>query len=150
MLSSPTPFRLEPGRLASQLEQFNSRKEIEWFGFLGAFEAPGYAVVSIARLDPGMLGGGGAAAINGGVIAAGFDGAFVLAGLGQYESRVVVTIELSVKFLNLAIASKPLQWRAHVVRSSKRFAFAEGALVERDDANQRALAIAMAMVAPAG
>ena len=150
MPSLPTPFRLAPDRLASQLKQFNARKEIEWFGFQGAFEAPGYAVVSIARLDPGMLGGGGTAALNGGVIAAGFDGAFVLAGLGQYEASVVVTLELSVKFLDLAIASKPLEWRAHVVRSSKRFAFAEAALVDRADAQQRAVAIASAMVAPAG
>ena len=147
-VSTPKPFRLAPDRLASQLAQFNGRAEIAWFGFLGAFEAPGHAVLSIARPDPGLLGGGGQAALNGGVIAAGFDGAFVLAGLGHYESEVVVTLELSVKFLDLAIASRPLAWRAHVVRSSKRFAFVEGALADASD-GRHPLAIASAMVAPA-
>ena len=149
MLSSPTPFRLGPDRLESQSRQFNARKEIEWFGFRGSFEAPGDAVLSIACPDPGMLGGGGTAALNGGVIAAGFDGVFVLAGLSQYETEVVVTLELSVKFVNLAIASRPLEWRAHVVRSSKRFAFVEGALVDRANRHESPVALASAMVAPA-
>jgi acyl-coenzyme A thioesterase PaaI-like protein len=149
MTSSPIPFRLAPERLASQLAQFNARKEIAWFGFLGAFEAPGRAVLSIARPDPGMLGGGGQPALNGGVIAAGFDGAFVLAGLGQYETEVVVTLELSVKFLDLATASRPLAWRAHVVRSSRRFAFVEGTLSDRSDSQRSPVAIASALVAPA-
>lgn len=149
MSSPPLPFRVTSQKLGIQLQQFNSRREIEWFGFQGEFETPGCAVVSIARPDPGMLGGGGTAAINGGVIAAGFDGAFVLAGLGQYDTSVVVTLELSVKFLDLALASRPLVWRAHVVRSSKRFAFAQAELVDRSNAGARPVAIATAMVAPA-
>jgi len=149
MQGPAVPFRLDANRRAQQLEQFNARAEILWFGFRGAFETPGSAVVTFARIDAGLQGGGGTAAINGGVIAAGFDAAFVLAGLGHYDTEVVVTLELSVKFLSLALASKPLAFRAQVVRSARNFGFAEGALVQSDVPDAPPFAIASAMVAPA-
>jgi acyl-coenzyme A thioesterase PaaI-like protein len=52
----------------------------------------------------GLQGGGGTGAINGGVIAAGFDAVAVLTGLGHYETDTVVTVDLSVQFLALAEA----------------------------------------------
>lgn len=149
MPSRALPFRLASDRLADQLRQFNSRSEIEWFGFHGEFEAPAFATLTISRPDPGLLGGGGTAAVNGGVIAAGFDGAFVLAGLGHYETKVVVTLELSVKFLDLAIDPASLAWRATVIRSSKRFAFVEAELIARSAHGARPVSIASGMVAPA-
>ena len=132
MQSPSIAFRLAPFRLKEQLSQFNSRKEVDWFGFRGDFKDPGVAVISFTKLDAGLQGGGGTAAINGGVIAAGFDAAFVLAGLGHYESQVVVTLELSVKFLSLALVSNALSFQAHVVRSARNFAFAEGFLTRAD------------------
>jgi acyl-coenzyme A thioesterase PaaI-like protein len=140
---------LSAERLAAQLQQFNAREEIAWFGFAGAYEAPGQAVISFARLAQGALGGGGTSAVNGGVIAAGFDAAFVLAGLGQYETPVVVTLELSVRYLSLALMSRPLAFHARVVRSSKRFSFVEGYLSAHGDALAPHLATASGMVAPA-
>ena len=102
-MHSPTiPFRLVSTQREEQLAQFNARKEIAWFGFRGAFEEPGLAIINFTKIESGLQGGGGTSAINGGVIAAGFDAAFVLAGLGHYDSKVVVTLELSVKFLSLA------------------------------------------------
>ncbi|MGE3346376.1 MAG: PaaI family thioesterase [Ramlibacter sp.] len=141
-------FRLSPERRAEQLLQFNARKEVLWFGFKGAFEEPGIAVVTLSGLAPGLLGGGGTAALNGGVISAGFDAAFVLAGLGHYDSEVVVTLELSVKFLSLASASDSLAFRAHVVRPARNFSFAEGVLVDTAHPTATGLALATAMVAP--
>lgn len=149
MQSQTIPFRLPPSRREEQLKQFNARKEIHWFGFSGAFIEPGSAIVRFTKFDAGLQGGGGTAAINGGVIAAGFDAAFVLAGLGHYDSEVVVTLELSVKFLSLALVSESLAVQAHVVRSAKNFCFAEGFLSHGGGHPSQHLAIATAMVAPA-
>lgn len=149
MQSHIIPFRLPGSRREEQLSQFNARKEIEWFGFEGSFKEPGVAVIAFTRLEAGLLGGGGTAAINGGVISAGFDAAFVLAGLGHYDSQVVVTLELSVKFLSLALVSDALAFQAHVVRSAKHFSFAEGILSHGGEGAGKPLAIATAMVAPA-
>lgn len=143
------PFRLESDTLDVQLVQFNARQEIRWFGLQGLFQPPGEAMVYFKDARSGILGGGGTDAVNGGVIAAGFDGAFVLAGLGHYETNTVVTLELSIKFLDLAKNPQSLAWCAHIVRTSKRFAFAEAKLIDRSDFNIRPMAIASAMVAPA-
>lgn len=149
-MQSPTiPFRLGSTRLAEQLTQFNARREVNWFGFKGAFTDPGSAIITFTNFEAGLQGGGGTAAINGGVIAAGFDAAFVLVGLGHYDSEVVVTLELSVKFLSLALVSESLAFQAHVVRSSRRFCFAEGFLSQADSPDNSHMAIATAMVAPA-
>ena len=79
-MQSPTiPFRLVSTQREEQLAQFNARKEIAWFGFRGAFKEPGLAIINFTKIESGLQGGGGTSAINGGVIAAGFDAAFVLA-----------------------------------------------------------------------
>lgn len=148
-MDTPTiPFRLPPARQAQRLEEFNERREIQWFGFKGAFEAPGTAVVTFRDFNEGVLGGGGTAAINGGVISAGFDAAFVLAGLGQYDVDVVVTLELSVQFLSLAKASNTLAFQAEVIRSSKNFCFRRAVLYDRSDERSPHYAAATGMVAP--
>ena len=92
-----------------------------------------------------MLGGGGTAATNGGVIAAGFDAVLVLASLGHYETDIVVTLDLSVQFLALARPSATLIFRAGVTRSARHFAFVQAELLDGD----RTLAMAKGMVAPA-
>jgi len=148
MRSQTVPFRLGTEARTGQLLQFNARKEVIWFGFQGSFREPGTTIIRFAKLAAGQQGGGGTNAINGGVIAAGFDAAFVLAGLGHYESEVVVTLELSVKFLSLALASESLAFQAHVIRSAKNFSFAEGFLSNAEDPSASHLAIATAMVAP--
>ncbi len=118
-------------------------------GLGGAFEEPGLAIINFTKIESGLQGGGGTSAINGGVIAAGFDAAFVLAGLGHYDSKVVVTLELSVKFLSLALVNESLAFQAHVVRSAKNFSFAEGFLSQAGTVPAPHLAIVTAMVAPA-
>lgn len=141
------PFRLGAGALARRVHAFNDRAEVRWFGLRGTLAMPGWAEVGFERLEAGALGGGGVAAVNGGMIAAGSDAAFVLAGLGHYESDVVVTLELSVQFLSLAHAGQPLVFRAGVTRSSRDFAFAQGVLLAQGGSGA-ALATASAMVAP--
>lgn len=149
-MTSPTvPFRLSATHLSTQLEAFNARHEVRWFGFEGSFAPPGRAVIRLSRLDDGLRGGGGTDALNGGVISAGFDAAFVLAGLGHYEADVVVTLELSVRFLSLATARASLAFQGHVVRSARSFAFVEGYLADAADPGGSHLAIASGMVAPA-
>ncbi len=150
MTSTLIPFRLDAAAREASLREFNARAEILWFGFRGRFEEPGLSVVTPQRLDPGLLGGGGTAALNGGVISAGFDAAVVLAGLGQYAAPAVVTLELSVRFLSLARPSPALAFRARVVRSSRRFAFVEAELTDTGDSAAQPCALASAMVAPAG
>lgn len=143
------PFRLSSERRIQRLEEFNNRREIQWFGFEGHYEEPGAAVVTFKSFNDGVLGGGGTSAINGGVISAGFDAAFVLAGLGQYDMDVVVTVELSVQFLSLAKVSNSLAFHAEVIRSAKNFCFAKGVLSDRSQANQPHFAVATGMLAPA-
>ena len=149
MTTASIPFRLDAAALESRLHEFNARAEVRWFGLRGRFDERGESVVTLERVDAGHLGGGGTAALNGAVIAAGFDAAVVLAGLAQYEAAAVVTLELSVRYLSLARPTPGLAFRARVVRSSRRFAFVEAELA---DAAPAALpcARASALVAPAG
>ncbi|MBG9387632.1 hotdog domain-containing protein [Caenimonas aquaedulcis] len=143
----PIPFRLCADARKDKLQSFNDRAEIRWFGFRGSFAEPAWAEIEFERVETGALGGGGTAAINGGAIAAGFDAAFVLAGLGHYDCGTVVTLELAVQFLSLARAAQPLVFRAGVLRSSRGFAFARGALIAQGTAGA-AFATATAMIAP--
>lgn len=149
-MESPfVPFRIAPDLLEQQLRQFNARGEVQWFGFQGAFQAPASAVITLKSTDTGVLGGGGTRALNGGVIAAGFDAAFVLAGLAQYESEVVVTLDLGVQFLSLATVAEPLAFTAGVVRSSRRFSHVRGILAPLGATQGPVFASATGMVAPA-
>lgn len=140
------PFRLSAQARQPKLEAFNRRSEIEWFGFQGSYAGSGTAVVAPARLHDGALGGGGVRALNGGIISAGFDAVFVLAGLGHFDSEVVVTLELSTRFLSLARLDSPVEFAAGVVRSSRHVAFAQGAL---SNADGQVFATATAILAPA-
>jgi acyl-coenzyme A thioesterase PaaI-like protein len=140
------PFRVPADARGARRGAFNRRAEILWFGSEGRFAEPSVAEIRVAHLQQGLLGGGGIAALNGGAISAGFDAAFVLAGLGHFESDVVVTLELSVQFLALARADAPLAFRTGVTRSSRAFAFAQGTLAPVDGG--AAFATATAMVAP--
>lgn len=142
------PFRLDPATRSVALAAFNTRHEIVWFGFKGVFEEPWAATIQFRPTKPGMLGGGGITAVNGGVIAAGFDAAMVLAGLGHYDTDVVVTLELAVQFLSLAHARDGLTFRAGVVRSTRHLAFVEAQLLGPAGA-AAPLATARGMVAPA-
>jgi len=143
------PFRLQSEELQRQLRQFNARGEVQWFGFVGALQGPESAIITLKNTGSGVLGGGGTDAVNGGFIAAGFDAAFVLAGLAQYESPVVVTLELSVQFLSLARVTEPLAFTAGVTRSSRRFSYVRGVLAPIGDRPGVAFASATGMVAPA-
>lgn len=142
------PFRHAPERLAQRLLAFNQRHEIQWFGLSATLESPGDAVVRFARLDAGVLGGGGIAAINGGVIAAGFDAACVLAALTQTDSEVAVTLTLQVSYLRLARVSDGLEFRAQVTRATRRVCFVQGVLIDAGGSVRRPLATATATLAP--
>jgi len=147
--STTTAFRIAPDRLAAQRAAFNRRAEIVWFGLEGHFEPPGDALVRFARLDTGMLGGGGVQAINGGVIAAGFDAVCVLAALGQYEAEVVVTLTLQVHYLRLARVAPGLVFRARVTKSARHVCFVQAELFDQAAPGQL-LASASASLAPVG
>lgn len=142
------PFRLIPDRRAARLAVFNQRAEITWFGLHGAFEGKHDAVVRFTGLHAGVLGGGGAGAVNGGVIAAGFDAACVLAAIAQYDVDVVVTLTLQVQFLRLARASPDLAFRAQVLRSARQLCFVQAHLVDGTDPDHLPLAAASATLAP--
>lgn len=126
--AAAVPFRLEAGGLARAAGLFNERAEIRWFDFAGAFEGGDTAVIRFRSLHDGLRGGGGTQAVNGGVIAAGFDAAAVMAGLGHYETDTVVTVDLSVQFLALADASKPMAWQAWATRTTRSLCFVQASL----------------------
>lgn len=137
------PFRRAAEERARSLVLFNRRAEILWFGFAGAF-GDDEAVIRIAQMPAGALGGGGEAALNGGVIAAGFDAAAVLAGLGHYDTDTVVTLNLSVQFLHLARPSPELAFYARASRTTRSVCFVEGRLAD----GATAFATCSGMVAP--
>lgn len=135
------PFRLEAAQLQHAQALFNKRAEICWFNFHGAFEGGGTAVIRFVQLHAGLQGGGGTAAINGGVIAAGFDAACVMTGLGHYATDTVVTVDLAVQFLDLADASRPLAWQAWATRSTRNLLFVQAVLGEGGDVFATATAV---------
>lgn len=138
------PLRLGVEALERARELFNARGEIRWFGFEGGFEQDA-AVICFGELHRGLQGGGGTAAINGGVIAAGFDAVAVLTGLGHYPTDTVVTVDLSVQFLALAQASPQLAWRGGASRTTRGLAFVQAVLGD----GAQVFATAQAIVKPA-
>jgi acyl-coenzyme A thioesterase PaaI-like protein len=142
------PFRLPPERLSARLQAFNQRREIIWFGLQGSFDKEGDAVVRFQAMDAGVLGGGGVEAINGGVVAAGFDAVCVLAALAQFDVDVIVTLSLHVQFLRLAKASPGLEFRAQVSKSARQFCFVQAQLIDSSDAEAWPLASAVATLSP--
>lgn len=149
MTAPALPFRLTASTREQKALRFNERAEVRWFGFHGSFVEPGESVVRLLHREAGALGGGGTAALNGGLIAAGFDAAAVLVGLGHYESEVVVTLDLSVRFLRLAHADLADQFAARVVKSTRAVAFVEGELRHAARPADPPFATLTAMVAPA-
>lgn len=142
------PFRLHSARLSARLHDFNRRREITWFGLQGSFEGDEDAVVRFQAMDAGVLGGGGVAAINGGVVAAGFDAVCVLAAQAQFDVDVIVTLTLSVQFLRLARVSPGLEFRAQVSKSAKEVCFVQAQLLDSNDAEAMPMAMAVATLSP--
>ena len=125
--AAPVAFRLQAPALERAAKLFNERGEIGWFGFRGSFE-DNCAVIRFEGMHRGLQGGGGTNAVNGGVIAAGFDAAAVLTGLGHYETDAVVTVDLSTQFLALAQVGDSLRWTAWATRTTRGLCFVQGTL----------------------
>jgi acyl-coenzyme A thioesterase PaaI-like protein len=145
------PFSLafvqSPETLANRLAEFHGRQEIAWLGLAGRFEAEGVAVVRFERLTPGHLGGAGTAALNGGMIASGFDAACVLAALGHVDTEVVATLTLQIQYLRRATASPSLVFRAGAMKAARSVVFVH-AVLEDPSRGSEPLALAQATLAP--
>jgi acyl-coenzyme A thioesterase PaaI-like protein len=142
------PFRLPKDKLDERVADFNQRREVVWFGLQGSLYANTHAHVRFADLQTGFLGGGGRDAINGGVIAAGFDAVCVLAGLTQFDVKVMMTLTLQVQFLRLASSSTHLEFQACVTKSARNICFVQGVLIDTVHAPTTPLAMASATLAP--
>lgn len=140
-------FAQSPDTRAVRLAEFHGRQEITWLGLAGRFEAEGIAAVCFERLTLGHLGGAGTAALNGGMIASGFDAACVLAALGHVDTDVVATLTLQVQYLRRAMASPSLRFRAGVLKAGRSVVFVD-AVLEDPDAGGEPLAVAHATLAP--
>jgi acyl-coenzyme A thioesterase PaaI-like protein len=141
------PFAQSTETLASRLAEFHGRHEVAWLGLAGRFEAEGVAAVRFERLTPGHLGGAGTAALNGGMIASGFDAACVLAALGHADTDVVATLTLQVQYLRRAMASPTLVFRAGAMKAARNVVFVH-AVLEDPSPGSEPLAIAQATLAP--
>ncbi len=139
-------FRLAPAQREQAARLFNARGEIRWFQFAGSFDERVACVRFADAPHAGLLGGGGTAAVNGGVIAAGFDAVAVLTGLGHYATDTVVTVDLSVQFLALAQAGPGLAWRGWATRTTRGLCFVQAALGD----GAGVFATAQAIVKPVG
>ncbi len=125
---APVPFRLDAAARDRAVGLFNARGEIEWFRFAGALHDDVAEIRFGGGAHRGLQGGGGTQAVNGGVIAAGFDAVAVLTGLGHYETDTVVTVDLHVQFLALAPLSPDLAWRGWATRTTRSLCFVQAAL----------------------
>ncbi len=141
------PFVLPAEQLALRLAEFHGRQEVVWLGLAGRFEAEGRAAVRFERLTPGHLGGAGTDALNGGMIASGFDAACVLAALGHVDTDVVATLTLQVQYLRRAMASPSLVFRAGAMKAARSVVFVH-ALLEDPSRGPEPLAVAQATLAP--
>jgi acyl-coenzyme A thioesterase PaaI-like protein len=141
------PFALGPEPLALRLAAFHGRPEIAWLGLAGRFECDGMAVVRFERLTPGHLGGAGTTALNGGMIATGFDAACVLAALGHVDTEVVATLTLQVQYLRRAMASPSLIFRASATKAARSVVFVH-AVLEDSSRGGDPLAVAQATLTP--
>ncbi|WP_332749874.1 PaaI family thioesterase [Hydrogenophaga sp.] len=130
-----------------RLEEFHGRHEIAWLGLAGRFDAEGVASVRFERLTAGHLGGAGTAALNGGMIASGFDAACVLAALGHVDTDVVATLTLQVQYLRRAMASPSLVFRAGATKVARNVVFVH-AVLEDPSRSSEPLATAQATLAP--
>jgi acyl-coenzyme A thioesterase PaaI-like protein len=135
------PFRLDAAARERALHLFNERGEIRWFGFDASLGDAIAEVRFASGVHRGLQGGGGTGAVNGGVIAAGFDAVAVLTGLGHYESDTVVTVDLSVQFLVLAQATPALAWRGWATRTTRSLCFVQAVLAAGDQVFASAHAI---------
>jgi acyl-coenzyme A thioesterase PaaI-like protein len=141
------PFALAPQALALRLAEFHGRQEIAWLGLVGRFEGEGTALVRFLHLTPGHLGGAGTAALNGGLIATGFDAVCVLAALGHLDTEVVATLTLQVQYLRRAMASPSLVFRAGALKAARNVVFVH-AVLEDTSRGGEPLAVAQATLAP--
>lgn len=128
LAAAAVPFRLDAGQRERAVRLFNERGEIRWFQFEATLEEAVAHVRLAAGPHRGLQGGGGSAALNGGVIAAGFDAVAVLAGLGHYATDTVVTVDLSVQFLALADASAAPAWQGWATRTTRSLCFVQAVL----------------------
>jgi acyl-coenzyme A thioesterase PaaI-like protein len=140
-------FAKSPETLVMRLAEFHGRHEIAWLGLAGSFDAGGVAAVRYERLTPGHLGGAGTAALNGGMIASGFDAACVLAALGHVDTDVVATLTLQVQYLRRAMASPLLVFRAGAVKVARNVVFVQ-AVLEDPSRSTEPMATAQATLAP--
>jgi acyl-coenzyme A thioesterase PaaI-like protein len=130
------------------LLDFNQRRELTLFGLVGHLNFPGAVGIRFTKIADEILGGGGVAAINGGVIAAGFDAACVLAALMQFETKTVVTLTLQIHYLRLAKQSGSLEFQAWVTKSAHHICFVQAALVDPNVTPVRSFATATSTLAP--
>lgn len=142
------PFSLAPQQLARRLADFHDRREIVALGLQGRFESPGTAQVKFLRLEPAYLGGAGQQALNGGLIATGFDAACVLATLGHTDVDLLATLTLQIQYLRVATASPGLVFCADVLKAARSVVFVQAELVDRSRPGQGPLAVASATLAP--
>jgi acyl-coenzyme A thioesterase PaaI-like protein len=143
-------FKLPPDKLEQRLADFNTRREVAWFGLKGSWHSNTHAQASFKYIQSGFLGGSGVDAINGGVIAAGFDAVCVLAALAQYDVETVVTLTLQVQYLRVAKSSVHLEFQACVTKSARNICFVQGVLIDTVHAPTTPLAMASATLAPLG
>ncbi|TWO72210.1 hypothetical protein FN976_05750 [Caenimonas sedimenti] len=139
------PFRLDAEQRERALRLFNGRGEIQWFQFEAGMDDAIASVRLAAGPHRGLQGGGGSAALNGGVIAAGFDAVAVLTGLGHYATDTVVTVDLSVQFLALADAGAAPAWQGWATRTTRNLCFVQAVLA----GGGQVFATAHAVVKPA-
>jgi acyl-coenzyme A thioesterase PaaI-like protein len=126
------PFRLQGAARERAARLFTERGEVQWFGFEGRLDEALAHMRFAGGLHRGLQGGGGTGAVNGGVIAAGFDAVAVLTGLGHYETDTIVTVDLQVQFLALALVSPGLAWQGWATRTTRGLAFVQGVLRDGD------------------
>jgi acyl-coenzyme A thioesterase PaaI-like protein len=139
---------IDPQLQDLRLQAFNRRTEIRSFGLIGSRSVSGDSVVRFERFEPGFLGGGGTSALNGGIIAAGFDAVCVLAALLRYDTDVVVTLTLNVEYLRVAKPGPQTHYRGTVTKRGRHVSFVRAELLANDGMHMQTVATASATLSP--
>lgn len=105
--------------LHALIAAFNARPEVLWAGLEGSVDPDGSACIRLSPSAASALEGTGSGGLNGGLIAAGFDAAVILAALMAADTDVVVTASLNVSYVQPARLSHAPRWRASATRSGR-------------------------------
>lgn len=120
--------------IAERVAHWNGRPLFEWAGIRIVEARDGRSVLEL-EVEPHHRGGGGSEAVNGAIVAYGFDCALGTASASTWDDtvRAQVTISMNVNYLRMAQAERSLRLTGEVVTRGRGIVFTAGELRDEHD-----------------